>query len=206
MRRAAGWAGAGVLVVLAARTVAYALEPSPLARELSRGAGGPRLWVLATVVLALGAALATAVVWLAAIGVAERRRLERRRLVAPPRRVRVGRLLLRAAGLWGATAAGFALLESTLHWHAGLGWHGISCLTGPVHRDAIPILLALSLVAAACAEAAEHVTAWLRRTLARLAAAAPLFAPVPFAAARVAAPLALAALPHGARGPPLRSS
>ena len=32
------------------------------------------------------------------------------------------------------------MLESTIHWREGLGWHGLHCLLGPVHRDAIPIL------------------------------------------------------------------
>ena len=40
-------------------------------------------------------------------------------------------------------------LESYLHWRAGLGWHGLHCLAGPVHRDAVPIVAALSLVAVA---------------------------------------------------------
>jgi hypothetical protein len=47
---------------------------------------------------------------------------------------------------------------------------------GPVHRDAIPILLALSLVAAALGEAVEHLVAWARRTFARLASV-PLSVP-----------------------------
>ena len=37
------------------------------------------------------------------------------------------------------------------------------CLEGPVHRNAIPILLALSLAAAALLAALRHVLAWARR-------------------------------------------
>jgi hypothetical protein len=59
----------------------------------------------------------------------------------------------------------FAFVESYIHWRQGLGWHGLHCLTGPVHRNAIPVLGALSLVAAALVAAVEHVLAWIRRTL-----------------------------------------
>jgi hypothetical protein len=165
------WLGATALVVLASRTLAYALEPSPLARALQQQAGGPRLWTLTLVALLLGLGAAAALVWLAAIGVEERGRLEP--LAQVPARPRLGRLLRRAAGLSVASMLSFALLESTIHWEEGLGWHGLSCLTGPVHRDAIPILVALSLVAVAVVTAAEHVVAWMRRTLARLAAVRP---------------------------------
>ena len=84
--------------------------------------------------------------------------------------LRLGRLLVRALVLFLATSLGFALFESWQHWRAGLGWHGLLRLTGPVHRNALPILAALSLVAAALAAALEHVLAWMRRTIARLRA------------------------------------
>jgi hypothetical protein len=202
MKRAVAWAGAVGLIVLAARTVVYALSPSPLATALAHEAGGPALPLIALVSLGLGLTLAVAIVWLAAIGVAERRQLETRTLVDEPR-LRLGVLCARAVVLFAASSVTFALVESTIHWRAGLGWHGLHCLTGPVHRDAIPILGGFSLVAAALAAALDHVLAWMRRTLARLAGAErpvaqrarlglrPLFAPTPAAAA--------AAL---ARGPP----
>ncbi len=52
------------------------------------------------------------------------------------------------------------------------GSAGTACTAslGPVHGDAVPILLALSFLAAALVAACEHVLAWLGRTLARLAA------------------------------------
>ena len=59
-----------------------------------------------------------------------------------------------------------------LHWRAGLGWHGLDCLLGPVHRDALPILAALATVATALLAALDHVIAWMRRTLAALRARA----------------------------------
>jgi hypothetical protein len=71
----------------------------------------------------------------------------------------------RALGLWAAGAVGFTLVESYVHWRAGLGWHGARCLLGPAHRDAIPLLCALSLIAAACHGAVAHLLGWMRRTL-----------------------------------------
>jgi hypothetical protein len=206
VRRGAAWLGATVLIVLVARTLVYAAEPSPLARALEQQAGGPRLWTLALAALGGCVALGTVVVWLAALGVEERRRLERRRVLEEPARLRLGLLLGRAGALSLASSAGFVLLESTLHWRAGLGWHGLACLTGPVHRDAIPVLDALSLLTAACAAAGGLVLAWMRRTLARLAAVLPLpVAVVPRAA--IAFPALVAdGSPLGARGPPFGSS
>lgn len=160
MRRL-GWILAGALVVLAGRAVAYAVEPSPLARTLREQVGGPRLPVVAVVALGAGLGVASAIVWLAALGVRERAVLERRE--AP--RLRLGPLLARAVCLWLATALAFVLLESYVHWRAGLGWHGLHCLLGPVHSDALPILAALSVVASATFEAVEHVLRWIRRTL-----------------------------------------
>src|SRR5207244_708079 len=86
------------LVVLASRALVYALEPSPLARELGADTPGPRALVV------------------------------------------------------GAGAAAL----------------GLACLLGPVHRDALPFIAALSAVGAAAAAAAGHLLAWMRRTLALL--------------------------------------
>jgi hypothetical protein len=167
--RAAAWSGTAALVVLAARTIAYALapRPTPLSLELERSAGGPRLVLLTVAALGLALAAAAAIVGLAALAVRERLALERAVVLAPPR-LRPVRFLYAYACLFAATCAAFALLESYVHWRAGLGWHGIECLVGPVHRDALPILAALSLVAVALVRAVEHLVAWARRTLARL--------------------------------------
>ena len=155
------------LVVLLARSLAYAAEPTPAARLLEQRAGGPSLPVLALVSLALGASIAVAVCWLAAVAVRERALLERRR----PDRFACGRVLALALVLAVVTCVAGGLLEAWIHWRAGLGWHGLHCLLGPVHRDLLPIETGLSFVAAAIIAAARHVVAWMRRTFARLAAA-----------------------------------
>jgi hypothetical protein len=109
---------------------------------------------------------------------------------------------VRFALLAVATSFAFSIFESYLHWRAGLGWHGLHCLIGPVHRDAVPLLAALSAVAVAVVAAVEHVVAWMRRTIARLHARSRvrprISAPVPVA------PVRALWLPGActARGPP----
>jgi len=169
MRRRAAWCAAAALVVLAARTLAYALAPlpTPLSVELQHAAGGPNLVVVAVCSLGLAAAIAAAVLGLAVLAVRERLALAPAPVLSPPR-VHPLLLLFRFAALFLVTSGTFALLESYLHWRAGLGWHGLHCLVGPVHRDAIPLLGGLSLVAVALFAAVEHLVAWARRTFARL--------------------------------------
>lgn len=199
--RGLSWLGIGALIVLCARSLAYALSPSPLAAAFQHRAGGPALPVVVIGALAVGLVVAAAIVAVAAIGVRERSLVER---VAAPR-LRLGRLAVRAAALFVAGSLAFVLLESYLHWRAGLGWHGLRCLTGPVHRDVIPILGGLSLIAAALAAALEHVLAWMRRTVALIGSARLRFAPAPLAIvfARVHAPAArIVCASLGARGPP----
>jgi hypothetical protein len=203
MKRAIAWLAAVALVVLASRTIAYAISPSPLAAELSHQAGGPALPVITVVAILLALAFSAAVVWLATLGVRERRLLETRPLVAEPR-LRLGLLAARALALWLVAMPAFAYLESTIHWREGLGWHGLHCLTGPVHRNAIPILGALSLATAALAAALEHVFAWMRRTLASIAGPRGIAGIVVLAEPHSATLLPPAAFtaPLGARGPP----
>ena len=170
MRTRAGlaslWLGVVALLVLAARWLAYALAtPSPLANRFEASAGGPRLVVVTLVSLGLGAAVSTAALWLAAVGVRERQRLRPER--TPPR-LRLRRLGLTAVCLYAASSLSFAMFESYLHWRAGIGFHGLSCLVGPVHRNAIPLLAALALVAAALAEAARYLLAWLQAAVREL--------------------------------------
>jgi len=203
MKRGFAWLGAVILVVLGSRTIAYAISPSPLAAELSHQAGGPALPVIAVVAVLLAVAFSVVIVWLAALGVRERRLLETRPVIGE-QRLRLGLLVARAFALWLITMPAFAYLESTIHWREGLGWHGLHCLVGPVHRNAIPILGALSLVAAALAAALEHVFAWMRRTLARIAAPRRIAGIVSVArpaASESRPPLAFATA-LGARGPP----
>jgi hypothetical protein len=200
MRRLPLWAATVALLVLTARWLAYALAPSPLARALEHRAGGPGLVTVTLVSLGLAAHDATLAVWLAALGVRERARLRPER-VAP--RLRLRRLAVRAVGLYVASSLAFALFESYLHWRAGIGFHGLSCLVGPVHRNAIPLLAALALAAAALVEAGEHLLAWARavaRAL-RRRRLAPV-AVVRFAPLLSLAP-ALVPVPSRSRGPPL---
>jgi hypothetical protein len=194
------WPAVVALLVLTARWLAYELAPSPLARVLEHSAGGPSLVIVTLVSLGLTLLASVLVVWLAAIGVRERARLAPER-VAP--RLRLRRLGLRAVGLYLASSLAFAMVESYLHWRAGIGFHGLSCLVGPVHRNAIPLLAALALAAAALAEAVEHVLAWMRavvRELRRGRLVAQAF--VSFAPLASLAP-SLVGVPSRSRGPPL---
>ena len=153
------WPPVVALLVLCARALAYAVAPSPLARVLERSAGGPSLVTVTLVSLGIASTVSVLVVWLASVGVRERARLRPERI---PPRLRIRRLAIRAVALYLASSLAFATFESYLHWRAGLGFHGLSCLVGPVHRNAIPFLAALALAAAALAEAAGHIYAWMR--------------------------------------------
>lgn len=171
IRRIGLWASIGLLVVLVARGLVYALVPQPtlLSLQLGQSAGGPRLVILTLVVLGLCTGVAAAVVWLAAAAVQEQHALAG---VSYPRpRLRLGSLLRQTFLLWTATSLAFALVESYNHWRAGLGFHGLTCLLGPVHRDALPVLAGLSLLAAAVVTAVRHAVGWLRRVMPLLLAA-----------------------------------
>jgi hypothetical protein len=160
------WLGIVALLVLAARWLSYALaEPSPLANRFEASAGGPRLVIVSVVSLGLSAAVSAAVVWLAVSGVRERQQLRPERALPT---LRPWRLAATAVGLYAAGSFSFAMFESYLHWRAGIGFHGLSCLVGPVHRNAIPLLAALALTAAASMEAARHLLAWARATVREL--------------------------------------
>src|SRR5438132_1570081 len=131
----------------------------PLANRFASSAGGPSLVLVSVVTLALAGAISVTVLWLVALGVRERQLLRPDRV---PPRLRFRRLALTAAGLYVSGSLAFAMFESYLHWRAGIGFHGLSCLVGPVHRNAIPVLAALALVAAAFAEAVLHLVGWMR--------------------------------------------
>jgi hypothetical protein len=201
IRRGLIGAGTVALVVLLGRMLAYAAEPSSAARLLEQRAGGPAFPVLALVSLALGSGIAVAVCWLAAIAVRERALIERRSV----ERFAARRMVVVAGALSVATCLSGGLLEACIHWRAGLGWHGLNCLTGPVHRDLVPIETALSFVAAALLAAARHVVGWMRRTFARLAAALramPVSAPLQLPSVDVVRG-SLCAGEASARAPPL---
>lgn len=169
--RAAVWVLLAAVAVLASRAVVYALAPSRglLLEALARRQGGPHLAGVLTAAVLIAAVAAIVVLWLAVVAVRERLALEGRALVAAPR-LSLPRLAVRAALFFAVTSFAFAMLESYIHWRAGLGWHGLECLYGPVHRDAVPILAALSLVTVAVHGAIEHLLAWARRLVAQLAA------------------------------------
>jgi hypothetical protein len=195
-------AAAVALIVLTGRSLAYALIDDPL--ELGQAAGGPRLPFVIGASAALALFISSAVLWLAALGVNERRLLEHRELSHEPR-LKLKQLLPRSAAWFALSALAFALLESTLHWRAGLGWHGLDCLLGPVHRDALPILAALSAVATALAAGLDHVVAWMRRTIVALRAVTRAIKRAPALVSKLCITPAgrPRRRPLGARGPPL---
>ena len=137
----------------------------------------------------------------------EQRPRERQRL--QPERVRpelrLHRLALRAVLLCAASSLAFAGFESYLHWRAGIGFHGLSCLVGPVHRNAIPLLAALALVAAALAEAVLHLIAWMRAAARELLRPRLFLLPARPAAGAPLVSLSSARVPQRARSraPPL---
>ena len=207
MIRVAVWTLLGAAVVLATRAIVYALAPwqTLAVLQLEHKAGGPHLAAVLGVSVAVAAVLAAAVLWLAVVAVRERLALESNELFAQPR-LSLLRLALRAVLFFAATSVAFAYFESYLHWRAGLGWHGLHCLVGPVHRDAIPLLGGLSLLAVAVHGAVEHLLAWARRVVALLAARLPLLRGAGHVFRSTAGPrlvrIGSAAAP---RGPPVRS-
>jgi hypothetical protein len=162
--RAAGWLGASTAVVLLARSIVYSFAPTPDSFGLAAATGRPPL---ALVVCLLGLASSVTMTGTAAVAIAERQRLEPYAIFSSPG-IRPLRIVGRAVALFALSSIAFALLESYLHWRAGLGWHGFRCLAGPVHRDAVPFLAALSLVGAAVVSAGAHVLGWLRRAIGKL--------------------------------------
>jgi len=173
LRSGASWVVAAVLVILCARWLGYAVSPSPAARLLEHRAGGPGLPAIALVSLTLAAVVAVTICWLAALGIRERALLEQRLLAVPPPRLRAGRTLAQALALGVCASLAGGLLEAYIHWRAGLGWHGLHCLVGPVHRNLIPFEFAFSFIAAAVLTAAAHVLSWMRRTFALLRSLPP---------------------------------
>jgi hypothetical protein len=166
--RIARFIGTVAFVVLAARQLAYLLAPQPAITSLPDAVGGPGLVVTTLVVIPLALALGCALLWLAALGVRERHLLSEDAIVAP--RVRPAAVALDGAAIAVAGCAAFAALESWVHWRAGLGFHGLACLMGHQHRNAIPIIFAVALLTAAARGALRHVVAWMRRTIVLLRA------------------------------------
>jgi len=198
----AGFILALVFVILGGRALAYAATPTPLAAQL----GGPRLPVITFVALALASAISLGVLWLAALGVRERHALDR--ASGPPPRLALARFAQDGVLLAGSSLLGFAALETWVHSRAGMHMHWWMCLEGPVHRNAIPILVALSLAAAALLGAVRHTLAWARRVVAvlrRLLQPGAARRPQAFILGRLTAPTWLLARALRARGPPALS-
>jgi len=202
-RRPGLHAGVAVAIALVARTIAYALSPAPTAEQLGGTLGGPHLLVVAGVTLGLAALASLSLVALTAAAIGERARLA---AVRETPRLDARAIPLRALGLFGGSALVFASVESTIHWHAGYGFHPQHCLTGPVHENAIPILAALAVVAIVAVAVADRLRAWAHRTLrqAVLVDGLALAFPAAAGAVRPALPL-VGALPRTAapRGPPV---
>jgi hypothetical protein len=162
IRRTGGWAAVVAAIVLGARTLAYALAPDPRAEALGQVTGGPRPVVVASIAVGLAALFAGALLWLSALGVRERHRL---RPAGDAPRLRILPVLVRATVLSVVASVAFAVVETTIHVEDGLGFHGLHCLTGPVHENALPLIAALSLVAVAVVEAVRHAVAFGRRVV-----------------------------------------
>jgi hypothetical protein len=170
VRRGFAWLGVIALLELAARWVVYGMAPSSAERAGSLGGqlGGPGFTAVLLVALGVGAALSTALVWLASLGVRERWQLSDARAPGGPPRIAPGPLLKRAVALTLVGWLVFAAVESLIHMQAGMGFHGLECLIGPVHRNALPVIGGLALLASALVSAAGLVLAWMRRTVGRL--------------------------------------
>lgn len=198
------WASLVVAVVLATRTLVYALAPQSLllAELADNRMVGPHLTLPLLAIMAAATVLGAGALAVAVASVRVRLELEGGRLVSPPR-LRPALLTGRALALFLVASLAYAILESTIHWREGLGWHGLHCLVGPVHRDALPILAALSLLGVAVHGAVEHLLSWARRLFAQLAAR--LFS-VPGAASAAPrprfSPRRRMLATDGARGPP----
>lgn len=208
--RIAGWIALAGAIFLGARGLAYlTLGPRTVASAaLADEGGGPPVAIIAVALPLVALALASALASLTRLGVAERHRLSGEGAATAPGPMRVRTIALRSLALTAGSSVLFAGIESYLHWRAGLGFHGIHCLLGPVHRDALPFLVALSVLAAAGSVALGHALAWLRR-------AAPAAGRPPARALRAALTLAVPSprsraqrrrAPGGSRAPPLRGA
>jgi hypothetical protein len=206
VRRVLGWVAVVGAIELVARTLAYAFSPDPRAEAFGHVTGGPRPVVIAAIALGLAALLSCAVLWLSALGVRERHRLRRDPGAGP--RLRLGRMARRGVALFVVNSILFTAIESTIHVEEGLGFHGMHCILGPVHRDALPLIAALALVASALVEAIQHAFAFGRR----IVAAEGVRPRLPRAVRAVLVRLAGSASPaidapvvRGDRGPPVLS-
>jgi hypothetical protein len=162
------WAACLLLVVGVSRQIAYGLSDAPLAERLSAQGGGTNLTAVAAISLGLAAMVSAVGLWLVATGLRERSRLELDGWAGGGRSISLPGLALRTLLLSVASVVAFTSLESWLHYRAGLGFHAYHCLFGPVHENALPILIALSLVVSAAIAAADAMLSAARRLVAHL--------------------------------------
>jgi hypothetical protein len=167
-RRILMWALVGLFVVSLGRWIAYALAAGTLAQKLSSQGAGARPAVVAAISLGVALVATATGLWLVAAGLRERSRLELDGWAASGRPFSARRLLARSAALSAVTIVVFTTVESLIHYEDGLGFHGWHCIAGPVHQNAAPIMVALSLMAAAVVTAVDAVLAAARRVVARL--------------------------------------
>ncbi|MFL5865488.1 MAG: hypothetical protein ACJ766_00120 [Thermoleophilaceae bacterium] len=208
MRRLLLWLPAVALGELTTRALVYGLAP-PTANldQLSGELGGPGPVLVGAVAITLSLVLSAGVLALAAIGARERWALSDPVAGSEGPRLPLARVGRRWGVLWLVGLLVFTCIESCIHLRAGLGFHGLHCLTGPVHVNAIPVSAAVSLLVAAAVTAAGHLLRWMRRVVERLVGRRPrrriarraLLRPRPFELPSRAA--VLAAL--RARPPPL---
>jgi hypothetical protein len=162
------WLLIGVTVVALGRQIAYALVGDSLAARLAGSGGGPSVAWVAVAALAGSMLITVCGLGLLVCGVRERCALELAGWAQTAPRFRVGELVRRALLLSVGSIVCFTAFESTLHYQEGLGFHGMHCIAGPVHQNAAPVLVGLSLIAAALVTAADYLVTALRRAVARL--------------------------------------
>lgn len=205
IRRAAGWLALVALLEVVVRAVVYGMAHDPL--RAGDTLGGPGFAAVLLVALTLGVVLSSGLVWVASLGVRERWALAEDRPTGPMPRIALRPLLLRALALTLVGWLVFAGVETLVHMKAGMGFHGLECLVGPGHRNALPVVGGLALVAAALLAAGRLWLAWMRRAVGRFVA--PRAVP---RARRVAQSFTFSAVPGRApllagaspRGPPCR--
>ena len=205
-RRTAMWLLVGVIIVSLGRTIAYALAGGTIASRLSEQAGGAQPAMVAAVSLSIAVGVSAVGLWLVATGLRERSRLQLEGWSQSPPALGIAGAARRATLLSAATIVVFTTFESCLHYEEGLGFHGWHCIAGPVHQNAAPIMIGLSLIAAAVVTAIDTILAAARRAVARLVlGTAPRRRPAP------GRPAAAPASPRGrsllalapTRGPPI---
>jgi hypothetical protein len=168
LRRTTMWLLVGVIIVSLGRTIAYALTGGTIASRLSEQAGGAQPAMVAAVSLSIAVGVSAVGLWLVATGLRERSRLQLEGWSQDPPTLGIAGVARRATLLSAATIVVFTIFESCLHFEEGLGFHGWHCIAGPVHQNAAPILIGLSLVAAAIVTAVDAMLAAGRRLVARL--------------------------------------